>query len=60
MDQGIILLLGVVISGTIIAIIGVVEMLSQLFKVKGPKGWGNFVAGMIVGLLGLLGIWAWG
>lgn len=60
MDPGIVLLLGVVVSGIVIAITGVVQMLGELSKVKGPKGWVNLVAGAIVGLLGLLGIMAWG
>lgn len=59
-DPGIILLLAVVLSGIIIAINGVVEMFSQWVKVKGPKGWVNFVTGIIVAFLALLGIRFWG
>jgi len=57
---GIILLLGVVISGIVVALNGVVEMFGEWIKVKGPKGWPNFVTGMIVAFLALLGMWAWG
>lgn len=59
-DTGIILLLGVVLSGIVVAINGVVQMLGEWIKVRGPKGWVNFVTGVIVAFLALLGIWAWG
>ena len=59
-DPGIILLLGVVLSGVIIAITGVVGMFGEWVKVKGPKGWINFVAGIIVAFLGLAGLRFWG
>jgi len=65
MDPGILLLLGVVISGIVIAINGVVEMYGEWIKKrwpktnKWPKGWVNFATGIIVALLALLGIRAW-
>jgi len=64
-DPGILLLLGVVISGIVIAINGVVEMCGEWIKKKWPKaekwpkGWVNFVTGIIVAFLALLGIRAW-
>lgn len=57
-DPGIILLLAVVLSGLVLAFNGVVELFSNW--VKWPKGWVNFITGLIVAFLALLGMWAWG
>jgi uncharacterized membrane protein (DUF441 family) len=57
-DSGIILLLGVVLSGLVLAFNRVVELFSNW--VKWPKGWVNFITGLIVAFLALIGIRAWG
>ena len=54
MAQGTMLLFGVLLSGMIIAITGVVELFGRWFN--WPRGAPNFIAGLVVFILALVGM----